>query len=208
MTPRQHKANAKAEKEVKIAKLNKQAAEWHTSLCANCKCTTLREALSGMSEFKLDPADVPLIIQLIENPKYNILGIFPGRAHLHTHDCIHILLGRGLLVKDEAFVIGFTMGSSHRMTTLREKLFLFCSRYLYPAEYRFNQDDATVFKNGVHLAQIHPPLNLAHIDFEKYLDLPLREIRKKIGLDTLLIRAYYNTEKRTYPDIKECQRLV
>ena len=208
MTPREYKEYAKAEKEARIAKLTEQAAEWHVSLCANCKCTTLREALSSMSEFKLDPTDVPLLIQLIENPKYNLLGVFPGRAHLHTHDCIHVLLGRGLLVKDEAFVIGFTMGSSHRMTTLREKLFLFISRYLYPKAYKFNEDDSKVFKNGVHLAQIHPPLNLARIDFEQYLDLPLKEIRNKIGLDTPLIRAYYNGEKRTYPGIKECQRLV
>ena len=201
MTPRQYKEYAKAEAEAR-------AAEWHVSLCASCKCQTLREAIDGMSTFKLNPVEVPLIIQLLENPKYNLLGIFPGRTPLHTHDCIHILLGRGVLVKDEAFVIGFTMGSSHRMTTLREKLFLFCTRYLYPAGYKFSRDDAIVFENGVHLAQIHPPLNLSHIDFEQYLDMPLKDVRKKIGLDTNLIRAYYRVEKEAYPKEKECQRLI
>ena len=182
------------------------SVEWHVPFSE--QSITLRDALNGMSKFKLDPSDVPLIIQLIENPKYNLLGIFPGRTPLHSHDCIHILLGRGVLVKDEAFVIGFTMGSSHRMTTLRERIFIFCSRYLYPAGYKFNEDDARVFRNGIRLANIHQRLDLAHIDYEQYLDLPLGEVRQKIGLDSPLIKAYYNLEKKLYIKEKECQRLL
>ena len=184
----------------------KIAEDWHVPI--NAHSVTLRQALDSMSEFKLDPVDVPFIIQLIENPKYNLLGIFPGRANLHTHDCIHILLGRGVLVKDEAFVIGFTMGSSHRMTALREKIFLLCSRYLYPKAYSFNKEDAKVFKRGVQLAQTHPPLHLAHTDFEKYLDTPIEDMRHQIGLDCSLIRAYYKEEKGRYTEEKECQRLL
>ncbi|MBC8416945.1 hypothetical protein H8E06_01270 [bacterium] len=184
----------------------KIAEEWYVPLTETK--LTLREALQGMAEFKLEQNDVPLIIQLIENPKYNMLGIFPGRTSIQAHDCIHVLLGRGVLVKDEAFVIGFTMGSSRRMTTFREKLFLFCSRYLYPEGYRFNDDDAKVFKNGVRLSHIHRCEDLAQIDYEQYLDLPLETVREKIGLDSNLIRAYYKLEKRTYPEVEECQRLI
>ena len=74
MTPREYKEYVEAEKEAKIARLKKQQEAWHVPLCANCKCTTLRDSLNLMNEFKLDSADVPLIIQLIENPKYNIEG--------------------------------------------------------------------------------------------------------------------------------------
>lgn len=184
----------------------KIAEEWHVPI--NAHTITLRQALEDMSEFRLDPSDVPFIIKLIENPRYNLLGLFPGRTNLHTHDCIHVLLGRGVLVKDEAFVIGFTMGSSHRMTTFKEGIFLLCSRYLYPEGYSFSKEDANVFRRGVQLAQAHPPLHLARIDFEEYLDMPVEDMRHKIGLDCSLIRSYYKEEKKRYTGEKECQRLL
>jgi hypothetical protein len=37
-------------------------------------------------------------------------------AYLEGHDCMHVILGRGLLNQDEAFVIGFTMGSARKIT--------------------------------------------------------------------------------------------
>jgi hypothetical protein len=41
------------------------------------------------------------MIQLVENPRFNLPGIdlFHGAVDLATHDAIHILLGRGLLPK-------------------------------------------------------------------------------------------------------------
>ncbi|SVB55704.1 uncharacterized protein METZ01_LOCUS208558, partial [marine metagenome] len=86
---------------------------------------TLQQAYSQLDEFGLEQEDVPLIIQLVENPKYDLPGIdiFHGATNLETHDYIHILLGRGVMIKDEAFVLGFTMGSSNRVTTTEERLF-------------------------------------------------------------------------------------
>ena len=63
-----------------------------------------------MDSFKLRQENIPLIIKLVENPNYNTSKLFGGAVDLFTHDCVHVLLGRGLLVKDEAFVIGYTMG--------------------------------------------------------------------------------------------------
>ena len=94
---------------------------------------TLKQAHSQLDEFGLDQDDVPLIIQLVENPKFDLPGIdiFHGATNLETHDYIHILIGRGVMIKDEAFVLGFTMGSSNRVTTTEERLFSFMTCLLY-----------------------------------------------------------------------------
>ena len=106
---------------------NYLAENWHNSLSQS---GDLCDILAEMEEFKLDQEDVPLIIKLVENPKYKTSQIFSGAVDLFTHDCIHVLLGRGLLPKDEAFVIGYTMGSAKKMTRWRRNLFMFCCKYL------------------------------------------------------------------------------
>ena len=78
------------------------AENWHIPLREDGQ--TINRALCTMDSFKLNQEDVPFIIRLFENPKYNL---FPGSVTLEAHDIIHVLLGRGLLPKDEAFVILF-----------------------------------------------------------------------------------------------------
>ncbi len=51
--------------------------------------------------------DIHWIVKTFENPKSPIA--LPGKISLHNHDCIHIILGKGITPEDEAFVIGFTM---------------------------------------------------------------------------------------------------
>ena len=55
---------------------------------------TLKQAYSQLDEFGLEQDDVPLIIQLVENPKFDLPGIdiFHGATNLETHDLslIHI----------------------------------------------------------------------------------------------------------------------
>src|SRR5207249_374200 len=67
---------------------------------------TLGDAYGELRSFGLQQGDIPYIIQLVENPRFDLPGIdlFHGAADLCTHDYIHIVLGRGLLAKDEAFV--------------------------------------------------------------------------------------------------------
>lgn len=97
--------------------------EWFVPLSEEKR--TLREAYTELLAFGLKQEDIPLIIQMVENPKFDLPGIdiFHGSTDLRTHDFIHILLGRGVMIKDEAFVIGFTMGSTNRVTTTEERLF-------------------------------------------------------------------------------------
>jgi len=52
-----------------------------------------------MKAIALDQESIPLIVQLVENPKWDIPGIeiFDGSTDLETHDFIHLLIGRGVL---------------------------------------------------------------------------------------------------------------
>ena len=171
---------------------------------------TLREASGNLAALGAKQEDVPLMVQLVENPRFDIPGfdIFHGAVDLKTHDRIHILLGRGLLPMDEAFVIGFTMGSTHRVTTLEEKLYSLVSKYFYPKVFQFNDQDLDIFRDAVKLGYISDCTPLNKVEFEPYLDLPLGEIRAKIGIEVPLLRAYYEIEKRRYPDSKASARLL
>jgi len=182
------------------------ANEWNPSLGVTA-FSTLGEELSSMEPFKLEPSEVPLIIRLTENPKYD-LGIFPGSVSLHNHDCIHIILGRGVLVKDEAFVIGFTMGSTKRIGFFRESLFCALTKHLYPEGYKFTNQDLTVYKAGLSIASNMNCKDLSKMDFKKYENWTLPKIRKKIGVDSKTLRYYYYLERQMFPDCTESQRLL
>ena len=131
MTPAEHKDFEKAE----LLRLQELAEDWCHPLSKSSN--KLTNVLEGMKEFKLAQEDVPLIIKLTENPNYFTSKIFTGAVDLFSHDCIHILLGRGVLPKDDAFVIGYTMGSSKRMKRWRRNLFLWVAKNLYPEGYKF-----------------------------------------------------------------------
>ena len=110
------------------------------------------------------------------------------------------------MIKDEAFVLGFTMGSSNRVTTTEERLFSFMTKYVYPKDYRFTDEDLHIFKDAVRLGFVSDCQSLAKVDYKKYLDWPLQKIREDIGIEVDLLKAYYAIEARRYPHIKECNR--
>ena len=170
----------------------------------------LRAGCDSLDAVGMRQRDVPLIVQLVENPKYDLPGIeiFSGATDLRQHDRLHILLGRGLLPKDEAFVLGFTMGSSNRVGNMEQKLFALIARYVYPKKYRFEADDIAVYKDAVRLGYISDCRPLAEVDLEPMLDWPVSRIRAAIGLEADLLRAYYAIEGRRYPGCAESQRLL
>jgi len=186
----------------------KNIEQWHLPISHHKK--TLKEAHKELQSLGVNQAAVPYIIQLVENPKFKLPGIeiFHGAADLLSHDYIHMVLGRGLMPKDEAFVIGFTMGSTNRVTNTEEMLYAFFSQYLYPKKYRFTDDDIHVFKDAVRLGFISGCKPLSEIDFSIFLDSTLGEIRKSLGIEESLLRAYYDIEKRRYPNAAESQRLL
>ena len=101
-------------------------------------------------------------VWLLENPNSPIS--LTGAVDLYNHDIIHILLNRGMEVKDEAMVIGFTMGNSQSTSSWVRWLFEFCAKYLYPEGYAFDDETLLEFERGyaygytrkrrnIHLAQ-------------------------------------------------------
>src|SRR5688500_3451729 len=78
------------------------AATWHVPLWE--EKLTLRQAYDSLKLVGFPDTAMPLMIRLVENPKFKLggLGYFKGRVTLEQHDMIHIVLGRGLLPIDEA----------------------------------------------------------------------------------------------------------
>ena len=134
-----------------------------------------------MKEFKLAQEDVPLIIKLTENPKYFTSKLFTGAVDLFSHDCIHVLLGRGLLPKDEAFVIGYTMGSGKKMSRWRRNLFLWICKYLYPEGYKFTEEERYIFYSGV-MAGSRCSTDLSKVQFDKLQNMKIDYIRKLLDI--------------------------
>jgi hypothetical protein len=180
--------------------------EWHLPLLASGN-TWLKTSLREMEPWKLHQGDIPFIIKLIENPRYKIARWFGGAVDLATHDCIHILLGRGVLIKDEAFVIGYTMGSSKKMTPFKEWLFLFISKYLYPEGYKFGKEEALVFKMAV-IAGSKCHVDLAKVNFRWFTKWKLDHIRGKFGIKKDFLKLCYILEKKSFPSSPESQRLI
>lgn len=171
---------------------------------------TLRDAYAELDAFSVKAQDVPFLVRVVENPDYDFPGIevFSGATSLWTHDQIHLVLGRGLLAKDEAFVIGFTMGSTDQVSATEEWLFSVFSRFLYPSGYRFSAEDIRVFRDAVRLGFVSDCQSLAKADYHALQDVPLREARRRLGIEEDLLRAYYAIEKRRYPGSLESQRLL
>ena len=182
--------------------------DWHLPLHRDS--LTLGEARESLKQVSAQQQEIPLMIQLVENPKYKLPGItlFHGAVNLESHDNIHIILGRGLLAMDEAFTIGFTMGSTNRVTSTEEQIFTFISKNLYPDVYKFSVHDIEVFRNAVRLAFISSCKALDEIDFKPLMNKSLKEIRNKIGLETEFLNAYYRIEQQRYPNSIASKRLL
>ena len=55
--------------------IERQINDWHIPLSKTG--LTIEDGLNSMGGFKLEAENVPLIIKLVENPKYDI-GLFPS----------------------------------------------------------------------------------------------------------------------------------
>jgi len=183
-------------------------SDWHIPLMPGD--LTLRQGLESLHAIGARPQEIPLLVRLLENPQYHLPGItlFHGAVDLDRHDRIHILLGRGLLSADEAFTIGFTMGSTKRVQCLEARLFGVLARYLYPVPYQFNNVAMGIFLDAVRLGGISACRSLDKVDYDQYLDLPLHEIRRLLGLEEDLLLAYYRIEKQRHPRSLASRRLL
>lgn len=194
--------------ECKLPSKDSTWRDWHVSIL--CEDFTMQQVLDSAAHMAASQTDIPLIVKLIENPKFDIPGIsiFNGAVDLQDHDCIHALLGRGMLPHDEAFTIGFTMGSTNRVTTAETRLYELAAKFLYPGPYKFSDNDIQIFKDGVHLGFVSDCLPLDKLDYKPYLDMTLKDAREAIGLEVDLLKAYYAIEKKRYADDVASLRLL
>jgi hypothetical protein len=123
-------------------------------------------------------------VWLLENPKSPIS--LTGAIDLYNHDIIHLLLKRDMEVRDEAMVIGFTMGNSETTSSWVRWLFEFCARHLYPEGYRFDEHDLLEFEKGFAYGYTRPKRNihLAKFDEKK----TVAQIRKEWGIKLINIK--------------------
>jgi hypothetical protein len=157
-------------------------------------------------EMPRDAADgVPWVVRALENPTSPIA--LPGAVDLFAHDCIHVLLGRGLLAQDEAFVLGFTMGSARGLRNWHVALFKRCAGLLYREPFRFSQLDAEVFAFAVQAARQSGALPLADVVFPSVFEHPLHQVRARLGLKVDALSAIYADERRRWPDAAASRRL-
>ena len=97
-------------------------------------------------------------VWLIENPNRPVS--LTGAVDLYNHDIIHILLDRNMDVRDEAMVIGFTMGNSETTSSWVRWLFEFCAKYFYPIGYRFDEKDLIEYERGFAYGYSRPKRNI------------------------------------------------
>jgi len=123
-------------------------------------------------------------VWLLENPNSPIA--MAGAVDLYNHDIIHILLDRGMNTKDEAMVIGFTMGNSDTTSEWVKLLFLFCAKWLYPDGYRFLEDEIIEYERGYAYGQSLKRRNIHLETFNTSEDI--RDIRKRFGINYIETR--------------------
>ena len=140
--------------------------------------------------------DIPWLVRFMENPASPLP--FPGKISLENHDCLHLLLDRGVSAQDEAFVVGFTMGNDVETKGIHKAIFKFFSRYLYPKKFQFSEEQLKTFELGYaygkKLSQVCPNLN--KINFRDYFNRTIGELKQMFKIDDEDIRL--TTEFETW----------
>ncbi|MBD0387276.1 MAG: hypothetical protein ICV54_12335 [Nostoc sp. C3-bin3] len=132
--------------------------------------------------FSLHKPKIPFVIWLLENP--NSLLALPGKISLRHHDYIHILLGRGISPKDEAFVIGFTMGNDLKTNKLHLFIYKVFAKFLYPYPYNFSAIDLINFNLGFMYGRRIKVKQINEINFEIYQNETIGFLRSLFGINT------------------------
>ena len=176
-------------------------ADWNPGLDNGNK--TLNLAMKTMPAN--EQADISKIVKLLENPASPLA--LPGAISLERHDCIHALLGRGLLPQDEAFVIGFTMGTSKYIGGFAESLFKKASRYLYPKPYKFSKEHLVAFELGLRYGKVCKAEEIYEFPFEHFMDQKISVIRKKLGISVTELKQLYRAERILLPGTRVSKRL-
>ncbi len=164
---------------------------------------SLREVLATLPA--APPQAIPWIVRTFENPRGWLR--LHGAVDLANHDRIHVLLGRGLLDQDEAFVIGFTMGSTKSVSRLERTFFKYVVSHLYPDPYRIPPRVLAAYDLGLEAGRTMGARNVHLALRDDMLDQPLGEVRRELGIDSERLRGFYVRERAALPDTPASRRL-
>lgn len=137
--------------------------------------------------------DIPLSIWLIENPNSPIS--LPGSVDLRGHDCIHLLLNRGMSLFDEAFVIGYTMGNCENIGRHHISIYKLFSKICFPKAYQFNSFHLKAFDLGFLYGQKVTPKNIHKVNFDHYSDQLVSDIRLQLGINLMEVHCLWTAER-------------
>jgi hypothetical protein len=144
-------------------------------------------------------------VQLLEHPSSPVA--LPGAVSLARHDCLHVLLGRGLLPQDEAFVVGFTMGSTRAVSRLGLAFYRFCVQWLYPPTFRLSHAHLRAFELAFQEGLRSGTSRLDEVPLEESPHVPVGKLRAQVGLRTEALRLAFQRERALLPETPESARL-
>ena len=148
---------------------------------------------------------IPWYVRLLENPASPLA--LPGAIDLFGHDCIHILLGRGMLPQDEEFVIGFTMAASGKLSKWQQRLFTLCACYIYRSTYRFSGTDRRVFDLAADFAIQCGARPVHDIAWREMVDWEIGDVRASVGIEVTGLITVYEAEIALCPGSDASMRL-
>lgn len=166
--------------------------------------TSLAEVLNSMPPSPI--GGIPRIIQLFENPTSPYC--LSGPTDLRTHDIIHILLGRGMLQQDEAFVIGYSMGNAYNASALDRMWFLKIATNNYPHPFTFSKTDAQVYNLAFDFGLSSKEKDIHNLDVSKLLSASVLSVRQKYDLSKDKLVGFYTRELEAVGLTKVSKRIA
>jgi hypothetical protein len=148
---------------------------------------------------------IPFYVWLFENPSSPFR--LAGATNLPEHDISHVVLGRGLLLQDEAFVIGFAMGNASDCSGWDRLIFEFAGRFIYQKPFRFRASDELAFDLAFDIGQSFNEKGLFMHPAESLLELSLGDVRRAMGLTKDVLTNWYLMEINLLPYGNASERL-
>jgi hypothetical protein len=186
--------------------------DWHIPLASKditleAALSDLRQARSDLSKPEWREYEERALMQRFTELDLPELVNFKN-IDANMRDCLHILLGRGLLLLDEIFVVGLTLGSIKKVIDTEQSVNALVAKHLVPNVCRFDEKEMTVFKDAIRLAFISNCSPLDKFKYMEWLDQPLAMIRDAVGIEEELLIAYYKLESRRHPNELASRRLL
>ncbi len=148
---------------------------------------------------------IPAVIRFLENPQSPFH--LPGATYLRDHDAIHIILGRGLSLQDEAFVIGYTMGNDANLSGFDRHIYKVFSRLFFRKPFRFGEEHILVFDLAADIGMKHGKHNIHLLDHGASSETAIDRVRDCCGITCQLLLDWFELECAILPNTPTSRRL-